>query len=145
MIRSQKGMTMVEILIGITVLSVVMLAGVSAFVSAKKGVHNTKMKLQSKKNVSAVVDSVMANSSMFVRHFRVLRIDERERLMQYETATIAFDEEKVYPLAQCKHCVGRIAYLLEPHPDLPGTYIVNMRVFVDEQTHNSYRFLSGDL
>ena len=70
-------MTAVEVLIGISVLSIVMLAGVAAFVNAKKGVHTTKMKLQSKKNFSAVIDSVMANSSMYVRHFKVLRSDER--------------------------------------------------------------------
>lgn len=129
MTLDQSGMSLLEVLVA-TVIVVTVMWGANGFVLSIK--DRTKGLLTSRSSsiqTQRLVQMLMADPKLFRVNFDPTTAKTCE-VLRTEDLPLAWDENNVYPVAECPTCAGRIGFTMQPYP-LPifrGLFVVTFRI-----------------
>lgn len=116
-ISNQKGFTVIEILAAFGVFMVIVMAQTTLWINAKRALNRVEMsgqkdvmKNQFAQDVSSQVTGYQINFSSDI---------EAEDDLKTGQLPLAWNQNQVYPKADCPECMGRAGFIIQPF-ELPG-------------------------
>jgi hypothetical protein len=123
-LKSEKGMTLIEVLAAAGLASITLLAVVSASDFMRKSLNSVDTKIAQDKMVGVLLNAITENFSQFQISFATtdLIADENE-----DTLPIAWSADELTDKINCPNCPGRIGYSITPLVKGTGTTTETIR------------------
>lgn len=135
---SSKGFTLPEVLVGMTVLLIGMLAFTSGIVLVDKQYNRIDYSRVHGELLSNLLGNIRADFNNYQVHFGLTK-EEEERLLKAENLPIAWNKQGMLPAKECSACLGRLGFLIFPMPNFPGMFVVKIRILNDYNRPEVYR------
>lgn len=130
MYNNNKGFTITEALIGVALLSIVIVGGLSLRDFARKGTDSVSTINTVDNRVYEIIQSTLGSISQQIISFPDSTSNENlETLInqKLQFLPMAWSLNTDIKASECENCPGRYGYIITPVPDYPGLYMVTIR------------------
>jgi len=123
----QRGVTLVEILVGIGISTVLILLAVNASYQLAKVNSNVSTSIVENRQLLNIVENIRKGVSYYQIHF-----DEspeiRNQFLATDKLNFAWSSQIIAKASECPDCPGRMGYIIQPYREIPGLYLVTVRL-----------------
>lgn len=126
-LRNQKGLSILEVLIGFAMIALVGSFFVSGMVGLRKVAKDSGTKNSIYKQINDVIESIRPNVKMYqVNYFT--SDEERERALAVDKLPMAWGNGVIADKKDCAACPGRYGFVIQAYPNMRGLYLVTLRM-----------------
>ena len=129
MIRNRRGNTLVELLVASVIVIIAITALTGYVVNLKKHTQRIFTSRSRSVQIQKVVQMLLADPKLFKVNFDA-SLSSTCTVLDNATLPLAWDNNNVADLKNCKGCPGRLGYTIQPFPDSSrrGIYVVTIRI-----------------
>lgn len=125
--RNQQGLSILEVLLGLAMITLVGSFFISGILSMKKVAVNTGTRNALYKQINDVIENIRPNVRMYqVSYFET--DEEREEALNPDTLPMAWGDGIISTRDLCPGCPGRYGYVIQSYPGISGLYLVTVRL-----------------
>lgn len=125
--RNQQGMSILEVLLGLAMITLVGSFFISGILSMKKVATDSGTKNSLYKQINDVIENIRPNVRMYqINYFTTDR--EREEALNPEKLPMAWGNGMMSTKEQCPGCPGRYGFVIQAYPGMKGLYLVTVRL-----------------
>ena len=147
LINNNRGISLLEAVatLGImTVVTFIMLQG-------QMQISGTMKKLVDKnyreRVATNIVNSIRDNPKIFQAHFKSYSDVEKDQLLSRDKVPLSWNKDGIFQKEDCRKCIGRAGYLIEPNGTVPGLLQLTLRVYDNDEEKkeefNEYTMVFG--
>ncbi len=143
MIFNQKGVTIIESLIALALLTIVMLISYSSIQQVKKISAHVSTSESSEKQVLQIIENVRSNMNTFKANYEYYTDEKAEELLAEDKLAMAWDKNMLTTVKNCQDCKGRYGFVLQPYEKYRGLFVLTLKItHKNWGTHvKKYKFL----
>lgn len=126
-ISRADGHTLIELLIGFAILTIVSMAfmqGISSIANMKE-TADTSMSVE--KQINNIIENIRVNARLYQVAFTRDTLT-RQAMLADKNLPIAWSSKLISDSETCPACPGRAGYVIQPLDGVPGLYIVTVRL-----------------
>jgi len=132
MISSQKGLTIVEVLVALGILFIAVFSFMGGFVALSNLTKKTSVTSAYDKQINEICENIKAGVENYQINFN-FKDNPDEDILPVESLPMAWDVGIVAPKGECSWCQGAFGYTIRPTESMRGLYTVQIRF-----THKSW-------
>ncbi|XGC79882.1 hypothetical protein ACES2L_11130 [Bdellovibrio bacteriovorus] len=126
-LKNQKGISILESLLGMAMITLVGSFFISGTLSLKKVAKESTTKNSLYKQINDVIESIRPNVRMYQINY--LGTDqERNNALALDTLPMAWGNGLITTAEKCRACPGRFGYVIQTYPGMKGLYLVTVRL-----------------
>lgn len=126
-LRNQKGLSILEVLIGFAMIALVGSFFVSGMVGLRKVAKDSGTKNSIYKQINDVIESIRPNVKMYQVNY-LSSDQEREQALAIEKLPMAWGNGVIADKKDCSACPGRYGFVIQAYPNMKGLYLVTLRM-----------------
>ncbi len=126
-LKNQKGMSIIEVLLGLAMITLVGSFFISGILNMKKIATDSGTKNSLYKQINDVIENIRPNVRMYQVNYTTTD-KEREEALQVSKLPMAWGNGMMSTAAECSGCPGRYGYVIQAYPGFKGLYIVTLRM-----------------
>lgn len=124
---NQKGISILEVLLGLAMITLVGSFFISGIVNMKKVATDSGTKNSLYKQINDVIENIRPNVRMYqINYFTSDK--ERENALATERLPMAWGNGIMSTAKECPGCPGRYGFVIQAYPGLKGLYLVTVRM-----------------
>lgn len=108
-LRTNKGFTITEVLVGTALLSIVTIGGLTAFDQLNKISSGNETASTVDDRVSEIIENIRQQPTT-----QILQFEDPIDLLSTQNLKMAWSNTDDRPIAECKQCPGRYGYVITP-------------------------------
>jgi len=108
-LRSSKGFTITEVLVGTALLSIVVIGGLTAFDQLNRIAVGNETVSTADDRVSEIIENIRQQPTT-----QIIQYEEAIDLLSVSNLKMAWSNNDDMPASQCKGCPGRYGYVITP-------------------------------
>lgn len=108
-IQSTKGFTLTEVMVGVALLSIVVVGGITAFDHLNKISVNNENTSTVDDRVAEIIENIRQQPTT-----QILQYEEASDLITTSNLKMAWSNKEDKPASQCPNCPGRYGYVITP-------------------------------
>ncbi|WP_415062942.1 type II secretion system protein [Bdellovibrio sp.] len=126
-LKNQKGITIIESLLGLAMITLVGSFFISGILSMKKVAKDSGTKNALYKQINDVIENIRPNVRMYqINYFQT--DEERNNALALDTLPMAWGSGIMTTAEQCPDCPGRYGFVIQAYPGMSGLYLVTVRL-----------------
>ncbi len=106
---SKKGFTITEVMVGVALLSIVVVGGLTAFDQLNKTAISNETKSTADDRVSEIIENIRQQPTT-----QILQYTDPNSLLNVGSLKMGWSNIDDKPLSECKNCPGRYGYVITP-------------------------------
>lgn len=119
---SNKGYTITEVMVGVALISLVMIGGLTAFDQLGKTALNNETKSTADDRISEIIENIRQQPTA-----QILQFAEPSELLNTNNLKMGWSNNEDKPIAECINCPGRYGYVITPASDATSDlYLVSI-------------------
>lgn len=127
LIRNQQGISILEVLLGLAMLTLVGSFFISGILSMKKVATDSGVKNSVYKQINDVIENIRPNVRMYqINYFTTDK--EREAALAKDKLPMAWGNGMMATAKECPGCPGRYGFTIQAYPGMKGLYLVTVRL-----------------
>lgn len=111
-VRSKKGFTITEVMVGVALLSIVIVGGLTAFDQLNKTAIGNETKSTADDRVSEIIENIRQQPTT-----QILQYASPNAILNVNNLKMGWSNKDDKPLSQCANCPGRYGYVITPATD----------------------------
>ena len=111
-ITSKKGFTITEVMVGVALLSITVVGGLTAFDQLNKTSIQNETKSTADDRVAEIIENIRQQPTT-----QILQFAEPNAILNTSNLKMGWSNKDDKPLSQCKNCPGRYGYVITPATD----------------------------
>lgn len=124
---NQKGMSILEVLLGLAMITLVGSFFISGILSMKKVAMDSGTKNSLYKQINDVIENIRPNVRMYqINYFTSDK--ERENALNPGDLPMAWGNGMMSTAKECPGCPGRYGFVIQAYPGMKGLYLVTVRL-----------------
>ncbi|MGZ3743819.1 MAG: type IV pilus modification PilV family protein [Pseudobdellovibrionaceae bacterium] len=131
-LNTTHGYSFLEILLALSILSVVFFAFVGGLTSLKKNSRESLILSSSSRQVDDIAENIKAGMENYQINFNYN--DGKANALSLENLPMAWDIGILTTRQECPNCAGTYGYLIQPMEKFRGLYLVTLRM-----THKNWK------
>lgn len=108
-LRSTKGFTITEVMVGTALLSIVVIGGLTAFDQLNKIAVGNETTSTADDRVSEIIENIRQQPTT-----QILQFEDPLDLLRTSNLKMAWSNNDDMPASECPHCPGRYGYVITP-------------------------------
>ncbi len=128
MIFNQKGVTIIESLVALALLTIIMLISYSSIQQVKKISAQVSTAESSEKQVLQIIENVRSNMNTFKANYEYYTDEKAEELLAENKLAMAWDKNILTTVDKCLDCKGRYGYVLQPYEKYRGLFVLTLKI-----------------
>lgn len=109
---SKKGFTITEVMVGVALLSIVVVGGLTAFDQLNKTAIGNETKSTADDRVSEIIENIRQQPTT-----QILQYTDASSLLNMSSLKMGWSNIDDKPLSECINCPGRYGYVITPATD----------------------------
>ncbi|AZZ36143.1 hypothetical protein CIK05_04820 [Bdellovibrio sp. qaytius] len=110
--NSKKGFTITEVMVGVALLSIVLVGGLTAFDLLNKTAISNETKSTADDRVAEIIENIRQQPTT-----QILQYADASSLLSASNLKMAWSNNEDKPAADCKNCPGHYGYVITPATD----------------------------
>ncbi len=111
-ITSKKGFTITEVMVGVALLSITIVGGLTAFDQLNKTSISNETKSTADDRVAEIIENIRQQPTT-----QILQFAEPNAILNTNSLKMGWSNKDDKPLSQCTNCPGRYGYVITPATD----------------------------
>lgn len=111
-VTSKKGFTITEVMVGVALLSIVVVGGITAFDQLNKTSITNETKSTADDRVAEIIENIRQQPTT-----QILQYAEPNSILNVGSLKMGWSNKDDKPLSQCDNCPGRYGYVITPATD----------------------------
>lgn len=128
MINSNRGFTIIESLVGISLLGILLSISISAVQQVRKISETVTTSEISDKQILQIIENVRSNMNSFKATYDYYDEISANMLLEDSKLAMAWDNNTDTTIDKCPTCRGRYGYVLQPYEKYRGLFILTLKV-----------------
>ncbi|AHZ85225.1 hypothetical protein Bb109J_c2537 [Bdellovibrio bacteriovorus] len=140
---NQKGMSILEVLLGLAMITLVGSFFISGILSMKKVAMDSGTKNSLYKQINDVIENIRPNVRMYqINYFTTDK--ERENALNPGDLPMAWGNGMMSTAKDCPGCPGRYGFVIQAYPGMKGLYLVTVRLTHRDWAQGEKAAVAGD-
>lgn len=143
MINSNRGFTIIESLVGMSLLGILLAISITSVQQVRKISETVTTSESSDKQILQIIENVRSNMNSFKATYDYYDEAIADGLLEDNKLAMAWDGNIDTTKDQCPTCRGRYGYVLQPYEKYRGLFILTLKI--NHQTWpggpKTYKFL----
>lgn len=140
---NQKGMSILEVLLGLAMITLVGSFFISGILSMKKVAMDSGTKNSLYKQINDVIENIRPNVRMYqINYFTTDK--ERENALSPGDLPMAWGNGMMSTAKDCPGCPGRYGFVIQAYPGMKGLYLVTVRLTHRDWAQGDKAAAAGD-
>lgn len=111
-ISSKKGFTITEVMVGVALLSIVVVGGLTAFDQLNKTAIGNETKSTADDRVAEIIENIRQQPTT-----QILQYADPGAILNVNNLKMGWSNKEDKPLSECTNCPGRYGYVITPATD----------------------------
>jgi hypothetical protein len=123
----QRGVTLVEILVGVGISTLLILLAATASYQIAKVNSKVSTSIVENRQLLNIVENIRKGVSYYQIHFDDSP-EIRNQVLATDKLIYAWSSQILANASECPDCPGRMGYMIQPYREIPGLYLVTVRL-----------------